>query len=228
VAEARIDESARRILRDKFRLGLFDNPYLDPDAAERTVGKTAFVEAGATAQRKAIVLLKNTRMSDGMLLPLHGKPKIYIENIAADVASAYGQVVTDIAEADLAILRLNAPYELRDTEPLESFFHAGDLRFNERDLARILGIMAKVPTVVDIYLDRPAVIPEIAEQSAGLLANFGASDAAVLDVTFGRFRPSGKLPFELPSSMEAVRQQKADVPYDSNDPLFPFGYGLTY
>jgi beta-glucosidase len=228
VAEARIDESARRILRDKFRLGLFDNPYLDPDAADRIVGKAAFVEAGATTQRKAIVLLKNANLPDGILLPLHGKPKIYIENIAADVASAYGQVVTDIAEADLALLRLSAPYELRDTEPLESFFHAGDLRFNERDLARILDIMARVPTVVDIYLDRPAVIPEIAEQSAGLLANFGASDAAVLDVIFGRFRPSGKLPFELPSSMEAVRQQKADVPYDSNDPLFPFGYGLTY
>ena len=228
VAEARIDESARRILRDKFRLGLFDHPYLDPDAADRIVGKAAFVEAGATAQRKAIVLLKNTNLPDGMLLPLHGKPKIYIENIAADVASAYGQVVTDIAEADIAILRLSAPYEPRDREPIESFFHAGDLRFKERDLARILNLMAKVPTIVDIYLDRPAVIPEIAEQSAGLLANFGASDAAVLDVIFGRFRPSGKLPFELPPSMEAVRRQKADVPYDSGNPLFPFGYGLTY
>ena len=73
-----------------------------------------------------------------------------------------------------------------------------------------------------------AVIPEIAAESAALLANFGASDAAVLDVIFGRFAPSGKLPFELPSSMEAVRKQKEDVPYDSEHPLFPFGYGLTY
>jgi beta-glucosidase len=85
-----------------------------------------------------------------------------------------------------------------------------------------------VPTIVDIYLDRPAVIPEIAQQSAALLANFGASDAAVLDVIFGRFAPSGKLPFEMPASIEAVQRQKADVPYDSGDPLFPFGHGLTY
>jgi hypothetical protein len=61
-----------------------------------------------------------------------------------------------------------------------------------------------------------------------LLANFGASDAAVLDVVFGRFTPSAKLPFEMPSSMEAVRKQKEDVPYDSENPLFAFGHGLTY
>jgi beta-glucosidase len=81
---------------------------------------------------------------------------------------------------------------------------------------------------VDIFLERPAVIPEIAEKSAGLLVNFGASDAAVLDVIFGRFTPCGKLPFEMPSSMEAVRKQREDVPYDSENPLFPFGHGLTY
>ena len=72
------------------------------------------------------------------------------------------------------------------------------------------------------------MIPEIAEQCAGLLANFGASDAAVLDVIFGRFSPVGKLPFELPSSMEAVRDQKEDLPYDSESPLFAFGHGLGY
>ena len=81
---------------------------------------------------------------------------------------------------------------------------------------------------MDIYLDRPAVIPEIAAQSAALLANFGASDAALLDVIFGRCAPSGKLPFELPSSVEAVQRQKEDLPYDSENPLFAFGHGLTY
>jgi beta-glucosidase len=40
--------------------------------------------------------------------------------------------------------------------------------------------------------------------------------------------PSAKLPFEMPLSMEAVRNQKEDVPYDSEKPLFPFGYGLSY
>ena len=88
--------------------------------------------------------------------------------------------------------------------------------------------MKKVPSVVDIYLDRPAVIPEIAAASKGLLANFGANDEALLDVVFGNFNPSAKLPFEMASSMEAVRNQKEDLPYDSKDPLFPFGFGLSY
>jgi beta-glucosidase len=64
--------------------------------------------------------------------------------------------------------------------------------------------------------------------SAGLLADFGASDAAVLDIIFGKCKPGGKLPFELPSSMEAVKKQKEDLPHDSENPVFPFGHGLTY
>jgi len=135
--------------------------------------------------------------------------------------------VPTVHEADVAILRLLAPYEPREGF-LESLIHAGDLSFPEGELARILHILAAVPTVVDIYLDRPAVIPEIAAQSAALLANFGADDAAVLDLIFGRCSPAGKLPFELPSSMEAVRRQKPDVPHDSDNPLFPFGHGLIY
>jgi len=95
-------------------------------------------------------------------------------------------------------------------------------------LNTILEILNKVPSIVDIYLDRPAVIPEISESSKGLLANFGASDDALLDIIFGKANPSGRLPFEMPSSMEAVRNQKEDVPYDSNNPLYPFGYGLSY
>jgi len=135
--------------------------------------------------------------------------------------------VSDLAGADVAILRLAAPYEPRDGF-LERFFHAGDLSFPTEEQARLLHVLKTVPTIVVISLDRPAVIPELAADSAALLADFGASDAAVLDVIFGRVAPSGKLPFELPSSMEAVRGQKEDMPYDSGDPLFPFGYGLSY
>jgi len=228
VAEARVDLSVRRLLRDKFRLGLFDNPYVDPDATERGVGNARFREAGALAQRRSIVLLKNAASAGGTTLPLRGRLRIYVENVAPDVAAAFGEVVPTLDDADVAILRLRAPYEPRDTYPLESFFHAGGLSFPDEEKARLLGIMDRVPTIVDIYLDRPAVIPEITARSAALLADFGASDAAVFDIIFGHSSPSGKLPFELPSSMEAVRRQKEDVPYDSGDPLFPFGHGLTY
>ena len=61
-----------------------------------------------------------------------------------------------------------------------------------------------------------------------MIADFSSQDDIILDLIFGQFKPTGKLPFELPSSMEAVLQQKEDVPYDSKDPLYPFGFGLEY
>jgi beta-glucosidase len=104
----------------------------------------------------------------------------------------------------------------------------GDLDFKEKELEEILSLLKTVPAIVDIYLDRPAVIPEIAAAARGLIADFGANDEAVLDVIFGNFNPQGKLPVELPSSMEAVRNQAEDVPYDSDSPLFAYGFGLHY
>jgi beta-glucosidase len=105
-------------------------------------------------------------------------------------------------------------------------FHHGDLDFKGEAKAEILTLLETAPTIVVINLDRPAVIPEISAACLALLADFGASDAAVLDVIFGKSKPEGKLPFELPTSMEAVRNQRTDVPHDSEDPLYPFGFGL--
>jgi beta-glucosidase len=204
---------------------LFDNPYLDPDLAEKTIGKKEFVVKGELAQRKSLVLLKNG--NDIPVLPLSDKPKIYIENIRPEIASQYGEVVPDLEKADYIILRLSAPYENRKGM-LESMFHAGDLDFKSPEKERILKLLSVKPTIVDIYLERPAVFPEINQKCAALIGNFGANDSAVLDVIFGRFDPSGKLPFEIPSSIQAVEQQKEDLPYDSESPLYPFGYGLTF
>jgi beta-glucosidase len=223
VSEARIDESVRRLLRDKFRLGLFDDPFVDVDAAEQIVGQPEFRKVGELAQRKSIVLLKNEKAS----LPLKSGLKIYVENIKPEALSKYGQIVADASQADIAILRLNSPFEKR-RGLMERYFHAGELDFKDPEKTRILKILDQIPTVVDIYLERPAVIPEVAEKSAALLANFGATDEAILDVIFGRFEPQGRLPFELPSSMETVRKQKEDLPHDSEDPLFAFGHGLCY
>lgn len=223
VSEERLDQSIRRLLREKFRLGLFDNPYLDVDAAEKIVGNPGFRKAGELAQRKSIVLLKN----DSQTLPLKNGLKIYAEGVKPESIEPYGDVVDEPSKADIAILRLAAPYEKRKGM-MEGFFHAGELDFKEPGKTRILTVLNQVPTVVDIYLERLAVIPEIVEKSAALLGNFGASDEAALEVIFGKFNPGGKLPFELPSSMEAVRRQKEDVPYDSENPLFEFGHGLSY
>ena len=111
---------------------------------------------------------------------------------------------------------------------LESIFHQGSLAFPEDSVQKLLSIFKSKPTIVSIYIDRAAVIPEIAENASALIGHFGTSDEALLELIFGIVEPSGKLPLELPSSLEAVIQQKEDMPYDSKDPLFPFGYGLTY
>jgi beta-glucosidase len=224
--ESRIDESIRRLLRQKFILGLFDNPYVDVEKASQIVGKTEWKKLGEITQRRSFTLLKN----DAKTLPLKkGKLKIYVKNVKPEVAALYGTVVDDPKKADFAIIRINTPwYPVETKNPFARGFHHGDLDFKDKEKAEILDLLATVPTIVDIYIDRPAVIPEIATKAKGLLANYGASDAALLDVIFGVAKPEGKLPFELPSSMEAVKNQKEDLPYDSKEPLFKFGFGLRY
>ncbi len=225
----RIDNSVRRLLKMKFRLGLFDNPYVDAENSVKVVGNDKFRAAGNLAQRKSIVLLKNDTMNKKPVLPLKKGIKIYVKNIDAAKAAKFGTVVDKPEQADIAIIRLQTPSEiLPNSGLLGRLMRAGDLDFKGKEKEEILALLAKVPTVVDIYLSRAAVIPEISAASKGLLASFGADDNALLDVVFGNFNPQGKLPIEMPSSMGAVEKQKEDVPYDSENPLYKFGFGLHY
>ncbi len=225
ISMERIDQSCRRILRDKFRQGLFDNPYIDLNETLKIAGNPAFRAAGEAAQRRAIVPLHNR----ANLLPVRQRVKVYVEGMSVDVVNQFADVVNTPEDADFALIRIKTPYYPREGGVfLEQMFHSGDLDFKGEALQRILDLLAKVPTIVDIYLDRPAVIPEINAVAAGLIGSFGASDAALCDIVFGNVSPSGTLPFELPSSMTAVDNQKEDLPYDSADPLYPFGHGLTW
>ena len=225
ISKERIDQSVRRLLRQKFQLGLFDNPFVDTDKVPQVLGHPDFIKAGIASQRQAMTLLKN---EDG-ILPLQAQPKIFVKNIDATVAAQYGQVMAAPADAQVAILRLDTPwYPVETKNPMAREFHHGDLDFQGDAKAEILALLQAVPTIVVLHLDRPAVIPEINNAAKGLFGEYGASDEAVLDVIFGKANPQGKLPFELPSSMEAVRNQKPDVPYDSKQPLYPFGFGLSY
>ena len=223
ISESRIDESARRLLRDKFRLGLFDDPYVDPEAAATLCGSAEFRAAGAEAQRRAMVLIAN----DG-LLPLKAGARIYVDGLSAEAAAAYGEVVESAADADAAIVFRNAPFEPRTATFIESVFHAGSLEFPADERVALVELARTVPTVFVVHLERPAILTELAEAGAAVVGSFGASPDAILDVVFGRFAPTGKLPFELPSSMAAADRQLPDVPCDSEAPLFPLGHGLTY
>lgn len=229
ISEARIDTSVRRLLRLKFRQGLFDNPFVDVEKAVQLVGNPDFRAAGELAQKRSLVLLKNDTIAQKPVLPLTKGIKIYVRNVDPAVAAQYGTVVQKPQEADFAIIRLKAPRQpLKGAGWMGSFFGSGDLDFKGKEKSEILSLLESTPTIVDIYFERPPVIPDIAAASRGLFVNFGATDKVLLDLVFGDFQPQGKLPVEMPSSMEAVRKQKEDLPYDSENPLFGFGFGLTY
>jgi beta-glucosidase len=225
VSEERINQSVRRLLREKFKLGLFDQPFLDIDQAVATIGRADFVAEGEAAQSAAIVRL--TAADSGPAAPpLAGDQTVYVENIAPVPAARLGQVVDDPADADLAVLRINAPFEPRPGG-FESFFHAGSLEFAPEERGRIVTICRQLPTIIVLFLDRPAVVPEIAEAAAALLVEFGARDDAVVDMLLGAAQAQGRLPFDLPSSMKAVAESRSDVPFDTADPLFRFGDGIV-
>lgn len=228
ISESRIDLSVRRLLREKFLLGLFENPFVDVPAADSLVGRADFIAAGKDAQRKSFTLLTN----NDTILPLaHSKTlKFYTEGLNTTLlASRNITTVPHPADADIALLRLQAPYEPRPGG-FEKNYHAGSLEYNATERARQAAIYAAVPTIVDIYLDRPAAVPEIAVQAKAMMANYGAAGEAFLDVVFGvgGCGPRGRLPFDLPRSMEAVEQSREDVPFDTVDPVFRFGHGLSY
>jgi beta-glucosidase len=218
--ESRIDESARRILRVLFALGLFESPYANPEEAAHTVRKAEFQRKADLAQRKSIVLLANA----GRLLPLKAGVRLYVEDVDVSVAARYGFASTASPDAaDVCVVRVSAGslFGRRSEAPI-------DLTLPETTLTHVRALMRKKPTVVALHLDNPLVVPELAREAGALLATFGVSDEALFDVLFGRFAPTGRLPFEMPSSMDAVRAQLEDVPHDSKAPLFEIGFGLTY
>ena len=229
VPESRLDRSVRKLLALKFKLGLFDNPYVDTSRLSELAGTEEAMQLGYESQLRSQVLLTNKRVNGEPLLPLERGTKIYVQDMDREIASGYGEVVETIEEADVAILNLEAP---KDPEMGSfagmSLFPMGRLYYTEEELAPVMEIIRQKPTVISTYLSRPAVIPELADSASAILANFGSSDEAIFDILFGEFNPTGKLPFEMPSSWEAVLNQKEDVPFDSKDPLFPFGYGLSY
>jgi hypothetical protein len=137
-----------------------------------------------------------------------------------------GTIVDDVAAADVVIYRIGSPFEERSEFFLESFFQQGRLWYNEEELAEIFSVLKAKPTVVVANLVRPAILTEIDAGARALVVEFGVSDEAIADVLFGKAKAEGKLPIELPSSREAVENQKEDLPYDSEDPLYRFGAGL--
>lgn len=230
VSEQRIDASVRRILRQKFALGLFDNPLVDVSRVAQKVGTEKAKQLGRDSQMRAMTLLKNADFKSAAALPMRRESlTVYLDGLDAAELSGYAAIAESPGDADVAIIRINTPwYPVETDNPFARGFHHGDLDFKGSRKKEILDLLQAIPTIVVIYLDRPAVIPDIVAGATAVIADFGASDSAVIDVLFGVAEPEGNLPFELPSSMNAVRDQLADTPADSRDPLFELGFGLRY
>jgi beta-glucosidase len=226
VTEDRIDQSARRILLVKFRLGLFDDPFVDEDAAEAVVGSAATRRAGLEAQSRSVTILKNAAVDGDPVLPLRKGAKVYAEGVDPGVLAGYAVPVATPLEADFAIVRIEAPFEPRDDLFLEDYFHQGSLELRPGLVHRLRAIAKAVPLVVDVAMDRPAVLTALVDTLAGLTATFGVSDEALLAALTGAVAPEGRLPVELPRSMQAVRESAPDAPASTSDPLFALGWGI--
>lgn len=236
-----IDNSVYRLLMEKFELGLFENPYVDVEKAISTVANPQFKARADLAMRKSIVLLRNEKKS----LPVKSKTKIYFESYyqrrgGASPSNVYLQpdpmveFVKTPEEADMILLWI--------TPGSKSLFEADgsplylSLSKNGVDINYINGLTAKKPTILAVNYTNPWVIDEIYNDKtkarfAGVLATFGTTNAALLDIITGRFNPTGKMPFTTPISEDEAQKQLSDVPgylKGKQYGLFWYDEGLGY
>lgn len=122
----RFEESAVRLLRNIFHLGLFENPYVDPAKTKAVVGNPEFMKAGYEAQLKSLILLKNK----SKVLPIQGRKTVYVpkrtvpasrdwfgnvtpekieDPVSIDLLKKYFNVTDDPAKAEYAFVFVDSP-----------------------------------------------------------------------------------------------------------------------
>jgi len=237
-----VDNSVFRLLMEKFQLGLFENPYVDEDAAEKIVGNAKFQAEADLAFRKSIVLLRN----EAKALPLKPKTKIYFESYfqkrGASSSNVYQitenkydvEFVKTPEEADVVLMWITpGSKSLFDSDGSPLYL---SLSKNAVDVDYINKLTSKKPTVLVINYSNPWVIDEIYNDKnkgniKAVLATFGTTIEAVLDLITGKFNPTAKMPFTTPISEAAAQNQQSDVPgYLKGEayPLFKYNEGMSY
>lgn len=237
-----IDESVMLLLLEKFKLGLFENPYVDVEKAVTLVGNPEFQKRADLAMRKSIVLLRN----ESGILPLKPKTKVYFESYFPQKGNPNGthvnipainnwdvQFVQTPDEADVVLLWITPGAKSLFDSKGEPIYLS--LSKNGINTCYINCLTARKPTVLVMNYTNPWVIDEIYNKESttikGVIATFGTTNDALLDVVTGKFSPSGKMPFTTPVSEAAAQNNKPDVPgYEEGDnyPLFKFNEGLSY
>jgi beta-glucosidase len=243
-----IDNSVNRLLMEKFELGLFENPYVDVGAAEKLVGNAKYQAKANVAYRKSIVLLRNASLpgKETNALPLKPKTKIYFESYlqkkGANASNVYQttdnkydvEFVKTPEEADVMLLWITSGSKsLFDSDGSPLYL---SLSKNAVDIEYINKLTAKKPIVLIINYSNPWVIDEIYNDKnkgniKAVLATFGTTTDAVLDVVTGKFNPTGKMPFTTPVSETEAQNQQSDVPGYLKGiaySLFKYNEGLSY
>jgi len=181
--------------------------------------------------------------------------KLYIMGMNSEVVKGYGYMVTAGDAVDVRPSATDNDYALirvRVTNKDTGMLVFGGAKFKELSvldftnmaaaesweispsLSEIQAVMGEVgaeKTVLSVYFRQPFVLDLASglKNAGAILATFGSKDNALMDVITGKFNPSGKLPFALANSGQAIIDQASDAPgYAAEDTLYPFGYGLSY
>ena len=227
---SRIDASVKRILKNKFDLGLFDNPYVEVDQVKSRVNTERNIKLGKEAQKQSMVLLKNDST-----LPLEKNINIFVDGFNTK-SIVHGNVVSDIKDADVIVSYVHTVFNGNQPSGIDrlvdnvlsSIFPNQDLNFSPKILEKLEEFSSIKPLIVIVDLNRPAILDSINQMSSALVGTFGVDESIIFETLFGESKPTGKLPFEIPSSMKEVNEQLEDVPDDTMNPTFKFGFGLTY
>jgi beta-glucosidase len=250
ITQKRIDEAVSRLLSEMMELGLFENPYVDPNQAQQIADDPASQTKADEAHRKSVVLLRN----DDNTLPLNDNKvediKLYVEVFSsgnsaqtrtADLKKSITQydpaiqVVDNLEDATHALV-----YAIPSTVPDRPDIPLSVALGSETgiNVERIKEIEEAVSTILTVNMTSPWLIGEIEENAAATLAVFGVKAEALVDVIRGKFAPTGKLPFTIPADQEAINNNNGDVPGYDEDPsyvyrdkngnAYGFDFGLTY
>jgi beta-glucosidase len=255
VPMSRIDDAVRRILRIKIRMGLFEKPFSDRTLTP-AVGSDAHREVARECVRQSLVLLKNQNnilplkknvsrihvagknadnignQCGGWTISWQGMSgaitsgTTILQSIQQSVSSG-SQVTYSIngsgaAGADVGVIVVG---EMPYAEGVGDNSH---LTLSTEDMNTIATMKAAgIPLVVILIAGRPMIINDaLGDASAFVVAWLpGTEGTGVADVLFGDYNFTGKLPHTWPRSILQVPINVGDSNYD---PLFPYGFGLSY
>ena len=255
VDEALLTDACRRILIAKFQLGLFENPYVDEDAAEAIIGSEAHKAVAKEAAAKSFTLVKyeNAASLAGQSFIVAGEladdvrclnsgwtAKEPVEIAGTSILTALEQKagadnVTYITSAEEVPADLNGVTAVvvvgEKSGTHDPAWGAATLEFPQEQVELINALdKAGANVVAVVVMNRAYVLTPIAEAADSVLVVYrpgvtcGAE--AVADCLFGETAITGRLPFQIPASMEQVLAQREDMPKDIENPLYEYGFGI--